>query len=213
MVFTAIETLKDRKGTSARQVTKFVTRKYNLRSSDVKKTIKKEVTKGRVIHTRSRGSDGLLSLSAPSKSVRLLKIDFKKKKPAPPELSSCTFEEPAPPELIRCTFEEPAPPEIIRCTFEEPAPPEVISCTFEEPAPPEIISCTFEMPAPPKVISCTFEEPAPPEVVSCSFKRKPKKVVVKNTYFTRSSSKSATAQKVVRRYRLRNLRTRGTIHD
>merc|ERR1712096_334323 len=86
-IVTAVKLLKERRGASTRQVTKFVAKEFNVKPVQVIKAIKKEVARKRLIQTRSTGSTGLLFLapvlvtvSAPKK--KSVTIVVKKKAPA-----------------------------------------------------------------------------------------------------------------------------------
>jgi len=74
MVFTAIMQLRDRNGISARKITKFVAREFNVTPKQVRRVIKKQIAKGRLsVQTRSMGG-GLLVLEERKVVVKPKKV-------------------------------------------------------------------------------------------------------------------------------------------
>lgn len=60
--------LRNRNGTSARKITKFVAQEYNVAPSQVRRVIKRQIANGRLMQTRSMGG-GMLVLQAKQKKV------------------------------------------------------------------------------------------------------------------------------------------------
>merc|ERR1712227_1051970 len=88
MVTRAMKTMKDRKGTPASKVAKVVAKTCNVKPAVVKRTIKKQVAKGRLIQTRSGGGDGLLLMICPPRKRPTKKKPVKKTSPRKYKLRS-----------------------------------------------------------------------------------------------------------------------------
>lgn len=71
IVVAAIKAFKDRKGTSARKITKFVAQEYKVKPAQVKKMIKKQVARKQLITrtTRTCGTTGLLFIAPKQKKI------------------------------------------------------------------------------------------------------------------------------------------------